>query len=92
MTVIMTAPGGDMLLRPEDAFVIRPDAPAGIPIDAIECAAARADAILTVLMTQFETTEQCTLSNNVVCNTLWAVQGLIEEIRILANNKEIEIK
>lgn len=91
MTILMTAPTGEMLDRPEAVLAIRPDAPAGIPIDAIECALSRADATLLLLMDQFEGSEPTTFSNKVIVNALWSVQGLLEQVRILANNQEIKL-
>lgn len=91
MTTMMHAPCGTHLGTPEDFMVLRPDAPAGVPIDAIECAIARANSILILLQGQFESEDSNTLSNGIIANTLWAVQGMLEEIRILANNKEINL-
>lgn len=89
MTSLMTTAGGELLDRPEALFVIRPDAPPGIPVDAIDCAVGRARSVLMLLSSQFENLEEpCTFSNAVVCDALWTVEGILEEIRILANNRE----
>lgn len=92
MTTMMNAPDGAHLGTPEDFMVLRPDAPAGVPIDAIECAIARANSILILLQGEFESKDSNTLSNGVISNVLWSVQGILEEIRILANNKETAVQ
>ena len=92
MTILMHAPNGTLLDRPGTMLAIRPDAPAGIPIDAIDCAVARADAILTLVMGQFQGDGPAEFSNAVIVNSIWAVQGLLAEIGTLANNREIELK
>lgn len=86
MTVLMQAPDGTHLDRPETLLRVRPDAPAGTPIDAIDCAAVRAKAILVILMNQFEREEPPAFSNAVICNALWAVEGMIEQMAVMANH------
>lgn len=86
MTTMMHSPDGTLLDTPESLMRVRKDAPAGIPIDAIDCAAERAQAILVLLSGQFESEDSCTYSWRVIASILWAVEGMVEEIRILANH------
>ena len=60
---------------PEAVLAIPADVPAGYPIDAIECALSRADAVLVLLSGQFDGTGAERLADHVICNALWAVRG-----------------
>lgn len=85
MTTNMKARDGTNLDLPENLLRVRPDAPAGTPVDAIDCSAARARAVLMLIMGQFESEDSQTFSNDVVSSALWAVEGMIEEMRVMAN-------
>ena len=91
MSAMMETANGQLLDLPETLFVIRSDAPAGVPIDAIECAVSRAQSILTMVSAEFNKDEPCQWSPSVIANALWAVEGILEQIRILANNPVPEI-
>lgn len=65
---------------PEDLFSIRPDAEPGLPVDALHCALARAQATLHMVMTQFDGTQEPTFSSEVICNALWGVEGNLQMI------------
>lgn len=86
MTTMMHSPDGELLDRPEALLRVRPDAPAGTPIDAIDCSAERARAVLMLIMSQFESEDSQTFSNGVITSALWAVEGMIEEMRVMAND------
>lgn len=60
---------------PEDFFTIPATAEPGYPIDAIECALVRADAMLVMLISQFNGESQTKHNDYIVCHALWAVQG-----------------
>lgn len=79
----MTAPA-QRFLQPEDLLCITPQAPAGVPIDAITCAVERAQAVLCLLEDQFEADHGQRLANSVILGVLWDVRGTLEQIRTLA--------
>lgn len=64
---------------PEAFFDVPANAEPGYPIDAIDCALARADSTLTMLLGQFDGTGEQAYAPHIVANVLWAIQG---EIRL----------
>ena len=56
------------------------------PIDAINCAKARARAILSMLLHEFATSEEQLLSSHTVANALWAIDGYFDQIEIMVNH------
>lgn len=68
---------------PEDLLSVRMNAEAGVPIDAITCAIARADSVLTLLEEHFES-ESSRLANHVIAAVLWDVRGTLGLIKTLA--------
>lgn len=60
---------------PEELFEVPADAPAGYPIDAIDCALTRADSTLIVLSGQFDGTGAEENAPHIVANVLWSIQG-----------------
>lgn len=72
-------------LMPEEVLVVAPRAEPGVPIDAITAACSRSEAVLELLMGQFNGAGHAEkLSENVIANILWDVQGNIALIRTLA--------
>lgn len=69
-------PEGFMSVTAEELF----------PIDAINCAKARARAILTMLINEFGTSEEQLLSSHTVANALWAIDGYFDQIEIMVNH------
>ena len=67
---------------PEDLLCVNPTAEAGVPIDAITCAIARADSVLTLLEEHFEN-DSSRLANHVIAAVLWDVRGTLGLIRTL---------
>ncbi|WP_339434241.1 hypothetical protein [Pseudomonas sp. EA_65y_Pfl2_P78] len=67
---------------PEDLLCVNPTAEAGVPIDAITCAIARADSVLTLLEEHFEN-DSSRLSNHVIAAVLWDVRGTLGLIKTL---------
>ncbi|WP_339545456.1 hypothetical protein [Pseudomonas sp. RA_35y_Pfl2_P32] len=67
---------------PEDLLCVNPKAEAGVPIDAITCAIARADSVLTLLEDHFE--GESRLANHVIAAVLWDVRGTLGLIKTLA--------
>lgn len=68
---------------PETMLAVAPGAEAGMPIDAINAACTRADAVLQLLQANFEGSEvRC--SNSVILAALWDVQGTLGLIKTLA--------
>lgn len=61
----------------EELFEVPATAEPGYPIDAMDSALARADALLVMLMSQFSGESLVKHSDAVICNALWAVQGEI---------------
>lgn len=70
---------------PEDASVINPDLEPGLPIDAIDCALSRAEAVLTMLSHQFDGEECSRISDEVIANVLWSVRGDLQQFRKLTD-------
>jgi hypothetical protein len=70
---------------PETMLEVAPGAEAGVPIDAITAACSRADAVLHLLQTQFESPEG-RASDAVILDALWGIQGSIEIISKLAHH------
>ncbi len=70
---------------PETILAVAPGAEAGIPIDAITAACSRADAVLDLLMVQFDGESGHRFVDHVILHALWDVQGTLEQIRTLAN-------
>ncbi|KPG93529.1 hypothetical protein [Pseudomonas sp. RIT-PI-r] len=67
---------------PEDLLCVNPTAEAGVPIDAITCAIARADSVLTLLEEHFEN-DSSRLANHVIAAVLWDVRGTLGLIKTL---------
>lgn len=67
---------------PEDLLCVNPTAEAGVPIDAITCAIARADSVLTLLEEHFES-DSSRLANHVIAAVLWDVRGTLGLIKTL---------
>ena len=67
---------------PEDLLCVNPTAEAGVPIDAITCAIARADSVLTLLEEHFESNSS-RLANHVIAAVLWDVRGTLGLIKTL---------
>ncbi|KPG80931.1 hypothetical protein GRW89_10600 [Pseudomonas moraviensis] len=70
------------LALPEDLLCVNPSAEAGVPIDAITCAIARADSVLTLLEEHFEN-DSSRLANHVIAAVLWDVRGTLGLIKTL---------
>ena len=71
---------------PEDVLAVPADVPAGYPINAMECALSRADAVLVLLSGQFDGTGDGRLADHVICNALWAVSGELAILRKLLDH------
>ncbi|RRV39832.1 hypothetical protein EGJ86_10395 [Pseudomonas sp. o96-267] len=69
---------------PETIMTVDRTAEPGIPIDAITAACSRADAVLHFLMAEFNGESDRRSADYLICNALWGVQGLLEQIRALA--------
>lgn len=67
---------------PEDLLCVNPTTEAGVPIDAITCAIARADSVLTLLEEHFES-DSSRLANHVIAAVLWDVRGTLGLIKTL---------
>jgi hypothetical protein len=71
------------LHTPEDVLSIASDMPADYPIDPIECAIARANAVLILLSGQFDGTGGERLADHLIANVLWSVQGDLALIKTM---------
>lgn len=70
---------------PEDLLSVCATNAAGVPIDAITAACSRVDAVLHLLMAQFNSGPDVErLSDSVIANVIWDVQGTVGLIRSLA--------
>jgi hypothetical protein len=69
---------------PEDLLGVSPTTEAGVPIDAITCAIARADSVLTLLEDHFESeSDRPRLANHVLAAVIWDVRGTLGLIKTL---------
>ncbi len=69
---------------PEDVMTVAADLPAGYPVDAMECALLRADAVLVLLSGQFDGTGSGQLlADNIIADALWSVRGQLAAVRKL---------
>jgi len=79
----------------ETLFTIKPDAQAeGYPIDALDCAITRAEAIVVLLISEFCCTgKSCRLSDTIVGNALSAVSGHLAMIKTMVEYwHDVEVK
>ncbi len=65
---------------PEAVLTVAGDLPPGYPIDAMECALSRADALLVLLSSQFDGTGAERLADHIICNVLWSVRGELDNL------------
>lgn len=75
---------------PED-FFIKPSA-AQFPIDAINCAHQRADAILTMLIASLGGSNELEFHPHIISNAIWQVQANLEQIHAMANHAFVNRK
>lgn len=69
---------------PEDLLFVDKGVEAGVPIDAITCAIARADSVLTLLEDHFESEgDRPRLANHVLAAVIWDVRGTLGLIKTL---------
>lgn len=68
---------------PEELLSVAGDLPPGYPIDAIDCALGRAEALLALLLSQFDCAGAGRLADKIICNALWAVSGDLTILRKL---------
>ncbi|WP_223450878.1 MULTISPECIES: hypothetical protein [unclassified Pseudomonas] len=69
---------------PEDLLDVSTTTEAGVPIDAITCAIARADSVLTLLEDHFESeSDRPRLANHVLAAVIWDVRGTLGLIKTL---------
>lgn len=73
---------------PEDLFAVRPDAPPGLPVDALHCAIARAEAVVLLLCNEFngQNSDGPSLNNTHIAGALWSVEGYLAEIRAMVDH------
>lgn len=64
----------------EEIFVLAEDLEPGIPINAIDCSISRTEAILMLIMPQFDGTSSFRHNDQVICNAIWAIQGELEQL------------
>lgn len=77
----------DNLGTPEALLALRSDLPAGVMIDAIECALQRAGSVLSLLSPYFDGQISDGMpSSSVIANAIWSVEGELENIRKLAHH------
>lgn len=69
---------------PEDLLRVSMNAEAGVHIDAITCAIARADSVLTLLEDHFESeSDRPRLANHILAAVIWDVRGTLGLIKTL---------
>lgn len=69
---------------PEELLRVRSDAEPGFPTDAITAACERASAVAVLLSDQFDGAKDGRVSDAVILNALWDIQGTLEQIKVLA--------
>ena len=69
---------------PETIVSVSPDAPAGMPVDEITCAVARADAVITMVMMALNDDDGGRIADSVLSDALWGVQCQLELIKKMA--------
>ena len=70
---------------PEDFLSVSAGAPNGLPIDEINCALARADAVISMVMMALSS-EDCRPADFVLTDALWSAQGQLALIRQMADH------
>lgn len=79
-----------MSSTPEDFFIEPQEA--GFPIDAINCAYARADAILTMLIATLGNQDNQQFHPHTIGDALWQVQANLEQIYTMTNHAFVNRK
>ena len=69
---------------PEEFFIAPKEAE--FPIDAINCAYQRADAILTMLIASLGGDNELGFHPHTISNAIWQVQANLEQIHTMANH------
>lgn len=69
---------------PEEFFIEPKEAE--FPIDAINCAHQRANAILTMLIATLGNQDNQQFHPRTICSAVWQVQANLEQIHIMANH------
>lgn len=73
---------------PETLMAVRPEAPPGVHLDALNTALGRAEAILQLVDLASASQAAATLPRGIVAPALDAVVGLIREAHVIANHRE----
>lgn len=71
---------------PEQVMAIASDTAPGYPVDAIDCALARADSVLCLLEGQFDGSDSEQLADHLVANILWSVRGQLALIKAMVKH------
>jgi hypothetical protein len=74
---------------PEE-FFINPSS-SEFPIDAINCAHARANSILTILLASLGNQGNQQFHPHTIADALWQVQGNLEQIKFMVNRSFVNI-
>lgn len=69
------------VFTPEDFFEAASNLPREIPADALYCSISRAQAVISLVMGQFDGSEEKRFNDGVICNALWGVSGELEQIK-----------
>lgn len=72
---------------PEDVLSVAAGAPSGVPIDEINCALGRADAVISMIMMALSS-EDCRPADFVITDALWSAQSQLAIVRKLAEHAD----
>jgi len=70
---------------PERILAVLIEGKEGLPIDALSCVLLRAHAVTMLLTNEFEDAETNRLTDDVLLNALWDIQGNLEMAQALLN-------
>jgi len=76
-------PEGLFSNTPEGLFRMASNAPSGYPLDAIDCALDRADAVILMLAGQFDGSNEDRLHDRIISNVLSAIHSEVRLIRTM---------
>jgi hypothetical protein len=71
---------------PEQFFSIPDHSDKSDISDAINCTITRADAVVALLYSQFESKDISRLTDHMMQNALWTLTGYLDQLRILTKN------
>lgn len=65
---------------PEDTLIVCPTVEPGLPVDEIDCALGRADAVITMVMMALNN-DEARIADSILVDALWSAQSQLALIR-----------